>query len=116
MIAITSFVSGLTFFLVLHYLDPYEYTLLAVSIITICFILCISTWLSLFIYFFKKIYYRGEVYLFHVINSFRQGFFISLFLLWVITFIIIWAPILLTSSALAMLLVFLELFIQDLLQ
>lgn len=115
-IFITWLLSGMTFFLVLGYLDPYDHTLIAMLVLTISFILSISSLSSLCIYFFKKIYYRGDVYLFHVINSFRQWFLISLFLLWVITFKIIWAPFIITIIALAMLLSFLEVFIQDLSQ
>jgi len=115
-IFVTSLLSWGTFFLVLSYLDPYEHTVIALSVLIICFILGISSLMWLWIYFFKKIYYRWDVYLFHVINSFRQGFFVSLFLLWTITFKIIGAPFIIASLALAMLFTFLELFIQDLAQ
>lgn len=115
-ILVTGLLSSMTFFLVLNYLDPYEHTIIALSILSISLILSISSLSSLCIYFFKKIYYRWDVYLFHVINSFRQGFFISLFLLWVVTFSIIGAPLIITIIALAMLLIFLEVFIQDLSQ
>ena len=115
-ILVTGLLSGITFFLVLNYLDPYEHTIIALWVLAVSLILSISSLSSLCIYFFKKIYYRGDVYLFHVINSFRQGFFISLFLLWVVTFEIIWAPLIITIIALAMLLSFLEVFIQDLSQ
>ena len=111
-IFITCVLSWVTFFLVLSYLDPYEHTIIAMSTLVISFILGISGTMSLIIYFFKKIYYRGEVYLFHVVHSFRQGFFVSLFLLWCVIFVIIGAPII-ASVALAMLLGFLEVFIQD---
>ena len=115
-IFITCLLSIATFFLILNYLDPYEHTLIALSVLSLSFIMGISSFASLCIYFFKKIYYRWEVYLFHVIHSFRQGFFIALFLIWVITFKIIWAPFIISTLALLMLLIFLELFIQDLLQ
>jgi len=110
----TSILSIATFFLVLSYLDPYVHTILAMSILVISFILWISCGLSLVLYFIKKIYFRWDVYLFHVINSFRQGFFVSLFFLWVILFKILSGPIIIASLALLMLLCFLEIFIQDL--
>ncbi len=107
-------ISLATFFLILNYLDPYENRLTAIVSIITTFILGVSTFLTLFFYFLKKIYYRGRVYVYHVLTSFRQWFFVSLFFVSLIFFYILWASLLLTGFLLFILLIFLELFIQNL--
>lgn len=106
--------SLVTFVLILNYLDPYEYKITALISIIFTFILWISTFVTLFLYFFKKIYFRGRVYIYHVLSSFRQSFFISIFALVLIFFNILWASLLLTWWLLLLILTFLELFIQNL--
>jgi len=46
-ILVTGLLSGMTFFLVLNYLDPYEHTIIALSILSISLILSISSLSSL---------------------------------------------------------------------
>jgi hypothetical protein len=106
--------SLVTFVLILNYLDPYEYKLTAIISIIFTFILWISTFFTIILYFFKKVYYRGRVYLYHVLSSFRQWFFIALFGLSVIFFNILWASLILTWLLMLIILMFLELFIQNL--
>ena len=103
-----------TFLLILNYLDPYEYRITALISATITFVLWISTFCTLFFYFLKKIYYRWRVYLYHVLTSFRQWFFISIFILTLIFFNIVWASLMLTWFLMMIILSFLELFIQNL--
>ena len=107
-------VSFTTFLLILNYLDPFEYRLLALISIIFTFILSVSSFFTIIFYFFKKIYYRWRVYIFHVLTSFRQWFFISLLALSIIFFNILQAPLLLTSFLLFLIFAFLELFIQNL--
>gem|GEM_PF-1089855 len=47
-----------TFFIALNYLDPYKNIFIAVGTLIFSFIFSLSTFLTLFIYFFKNIYYR----------------------------------------------------------
>lgn len=107
-------ISLATFFLILNYLDPYEYKVTAIVSIITTFILWVSTFLTLLLYFLKKIYYRGRVYVYHVLTSFRQWFFVSIFFVSMVFFYILWASLLLTWFLLVILLIFLELFIQNL--
>jgi hypothetical protein len=79
-IFITFLITLGTFFIVLNYLDPYKNIFIALGALSFSFILSLSSILSLFIYFFKKIYYRGEVYIFHILSSFRQAFMVSIFI------------------------------------
>jgi len=109
LIFIMCIISITTFILILNYLDPYEYKMLGIISITITFILWISTLLTILLYFFKKIYYRWRVYVYHVLTSFRQWFFTSLLL-----FNILWASLLVTWLLSFTILMFLELFIQNL--
>jgi len=106
--------SLVTFILILNYLDPYEYKVTAMVSIIFTFVLWLSTFFTLVLYFIKKIYYRGRVYVYHVLSSFRQWFFIALYLLALIFFNIIWASLIFTWLLLFILFTFLELFIQNL--
>ena len=108
------FCSFLSFFLILNYLDPFEYKLLATILIILTFVLSLSSFFALVFYFFKKIYYRWEVFLSHVKSSFRQWFFISLFFVWIVFFKFMGVDLLFSSTLLFILLLFLELFIQNL--
>jgi len=114
LIFIMCIISITTFILILNYLDPYEYKMLGIISITITFILWISTLLTILLYFFKKIYYRWRVYVYHVLTSFRQWFFTSLFLISLVLFNILWASLLVTWLLSFTILMFLELFIQNL--
>lgn len=106
--------SLVTFILILNYLDPYEYRITAITSIIFTFILWVSTFFTIVLYFFKKVYYRGRVYLYHVLSSFRQWFFISLFAITLVFFNILWVSLLLTWLLLLIIFTFLELFIQNL--
>jgi hypothetical protein len=95
-------------------MDPYVTPRLAVSFLVVTFFASLASFLSLFIYFIKKIHYRGDVYIYHVKTSFRQASFITLFILFSIVFYIFKAPMFLTVSLLFILFLFLELFIGSL--
>lgn len=106
--------SAITFFMILNYFDPYEYRILAFISIIITFLLWWSSILALILYFVKKIYLRGKVYMYHVLSSFRQWFLFSLFCLGIIFLNIVSAPVVLTGLGLAFLLLFIEMFFQNL--
>ena len=113
-IFITFVLSLITFILILNYLDPYQYKVIAITSIIFTFSLWLATFFTIILYFFKKIYFRWRVYLYHVLSSFRQWFFLTLFILGLIFFNILGASIILTWLLLIVILVFLELFIQNL--
>ncbi len=102
-----------TFILILNYLDPYDYTYMAITFIITSFIFSLTSFFTIFLYFIKKIYFRGNVYIFHVLSSFRQSFFISLFFLSLIFFYNIGAPIIVTGFFTFLILFFVELFIKN---
>ena len=103
-----------TLILIFNYLDPYQYRILALSSMILTFILTVSSFFTLLLYFIKKIYYRWRVYLYHVLSSFRQWFFISIFTILLIVFTWLGLPILLWGLLLILIFGFLELFIQNL--
>ncbi len=109
-------ISFLSLILILNYLDPFSKPILAVSFLVLTFIFSITSFFCLILYFFKKIYYRWEVYEYHIKTSFRQGFFIALFFLFSIIFYIFKAPLFVSISLLLIFFIFLELFISNLKQ
>lgn len=72
--------SLLTFFFIIHYLDPYKNTVLAVIAISLNVNFLLTSFFTLCIYFFKKVYYRWEVFVTHIFSSLRQGILLSFFL------------------------------------
>ena len=106
--------SSISFFFILNYLDPYEYKLIAISFIIICFVLWLSSFFTLFLFFIKKVYYRWNVFISNIISSFRQWFFISLFIIWLLIFNKIGAWVILTWLIFFIFLFFIELLIQNL--
>jgi hypothetical protein len=107
-------VSAISFFLILNYMDPYVTPKIAVSFLVITFFLWLSSFVSLLIYFVKKIHYRWDVFIFHIRNSFRQAVFFSLFVIGSIVFYIFNASMIVSVSLLFILFLFLELFIGSL--
>lgn len=107
-------ISSITFILILNYFDPYSAPVLALSLLVTTFILSISSALSIFLYMIKKIHYRWDVNIYHVKTSFRQSIFFALFTIGVVILNIFSAPIILSSIALGIFFLFLELFIQNL--
>lgn len=102
-----------SFFVIINYLDPYQNLILWLITLIFSFLFSLSSFFSLIIYFIKKIYHRGNVYIFHVLESFRQGFFIGLFILGVLSFLSLWVLNFLTFFLLFIILFFLELFLQN---
>lgn len=105
--------SSLVFFLILNYLDPYEFKTLSVFLLWFTFMLWLSSFFTIIFYFLKKVYFRWKVYLCNVLSSFRQGFFVSLFIILLIVFKKIWAWTSLAYFLLFLFISFLELFIQN---
>ncbi len=106
-------VSSLILILTLKYINPFTANMGIIISMIISFILSISSVLSLIFYFIKKIHYRWEVLINHIISSFRQAFLISLFFVWLIIFYKIGVPIYFSWFLLFILLLFFELFIQN---
>jgi hypothetical protein len=106
--------SLLSFFIILNYLDPYQNIIFALILISITFILSVSSFLTILLFFIKKIHYRGEVELFHIKTSFRQSFFIGLFLIWLIILNYINAPLFILGTLLFLIFALIELFIENL--
>jgi hypothetical protein len=97
----------------LLYFDPYLHKNLALSLMTVCFLGAVSSIVSLWIYFVKKIYYRGEVGMYHIMTSLRQSFFFAFFCLGSIVVLSLGIPSVLPIVLLFLSVIFLELFIQS---
>lgn len=73
------FVSLITGLLILFFLDPYRDVVVSLITIGITFVLFGTSFFSLVLYFFKKVYYRGEIFMDHIFSSMRQAFLITSF-------------------------------------
>ena len=84
-------VSLTTLVLVLNYVDPYEYKVLAISSLLFSYTLTISCFFTILFYFIKKIYYRGNVYIYHVLSSlvYFYNHQVPVWLWWGILFLIL---------------------------
>ncbi len=107
-------ISLVTFYLLLHYFDPYQNIVMWISFIIIIFLLLSTSFFTIILYFIKKVYYRWEVFLSHVIISFRQSFLLSIYILWLVYFYNLWTPVYLTWFLLMITILFLELLLKNL--
>jgi len=105
--------STITLYLILNYLDPYRNELVSLITITTSFVLVVTSFSTLFLYLFKKVYYRWEVFLSHIFSSLRQWFLFSIFLVWIIIFKIIWVFSVSTILLLFIMTVFIELMFEN---
>lgn len=106
-------VSLTTLILVLNYVDPYEFKNLALFSILFSYWLTISCFFTMIFYFIKKIYYRWNVYIYHVLSSFRQWFLVAIFTSSLIYFHNIWVSTFIAWSILFIILILLETFVQN---
>lgn len=112
-ILIILLISTLTLFFIFNYLDPYRNELLSIIILTTTITLFITSLSSLALYIFKKVYYRGEVFLSHIFSSLRQWFLISFFVIWVVLFKIVWVLSVATVLLFLLILFFMEMMFQN---
>jgi hypothetical protein len=112
-IIIVFFISIFSLILILNFVDPYSSWIIGIFSVIVSFVLGLTTFLTLFFYVFKKVYYRGDVFLYHVYSSFRQGFLISLFILLNIIFYFFSIFTIINLFVIFSLVVFLELFIRN---
>jgi hypothetical protein len=110
----TFVISITTFYLTWNYIDPYEFPILGLFLLGFTFILWLSSLFAFVLYFFKKIYFRGKVYVQNVLTSFRQGILISIFIILLFYFQHLWASVYVVALPLGIGLLFLELFYQNL--
>lgn len=106
-------VSLVTLFLILNYVDVYEFTKIWLSSIIFSYTLTISCFFTLLLYFLKKIYYRWNVYIYHVLSSFRQWFLVAVFTQSLIYFYNIWAPLIVSWLLLFIILFLLEIYVEN---
>ncbi len=109
----TFVITSITTVLILNYLDPYINTILSVLFLLFSFILSISCFFTILLYIIKKIHYRWDVYIYHVLTSFRQGIFIALFFIGLVIFNKLWASMLITWFLLFAMFVFFDLFLKN---
>jgi multisubunit Na+/H+ antiporter MnhC subunit len=114
MLLIIFAVSSFTLFLIVNYMNPYSsYTISMIAIITTS-LLSSTSFLTLFLYFFKKVYYRWEIFLGHIFSSLRQAFLLTAYVIWLIIFNRIWVISFETAFLAFLILVFIELLVQNL--
>lgn len=106
-------VSSITLFMILNYLDPYAYGLMAIVFLLITFLLSVSCFVTILLYIIKKIHYRWDVFIYHILTSFRQWFFTALFIMWLIILNKLWANLFITGILLFAMFVFLDLFLKN---
>lgn len=106
-------ISLITLILILNYVDVYEFRNIWLSSIIFSYTLTVSCLFTLIFYFIKKIYYRWNVYIYHVLSSFRQGFLVAIFTQSLIYFNNIWAPVFFTWAILFIILLLLEIFVEN---
>ena len=80
------FVSSITLGLILFFLDPYRDIFVSIFTISLTVLLLGTSFFSIMLYFLKKVYYRGEIFMVHIFSSMRQWFLLSAFLIWLIVF------------------------------
>jgi len=107
-------ISFTTFLMIFNYLDPYENKVIGIVTMVIAFFFSVASISTIFLYGFKKIYFRWEVYIHHLMTSFRQWLMIAVFFLWVWVFASIGAPIFISWLLLFIILACIELFIKNL--
>lgn len=112
-IIIVFLISILSLILILNFVDPYSSWIIGIFSVIVSFVLGLTTFLTLFFYLFKKVYYRWDVFLYHVYTSFRQWFLISLFILLNIIFYFFSIFTVINIFVIFALVVFLELFIRN---
>ena len=106
-------ISSITLFMIVNYLDPYTNWYMAVFLLILTFILSLSCFLTIILYIIKKIHYRWDVFVYHVLTSFRQWFFTSLFIVGLVIFNKLWANLIITGFLLFIMFVFLDLFFKN---
>jgi hypothetical protein len=112
-IIIVFLISIFSLILILNFVDPYSSWIIGIFSVIVSFVLGLTTFLTLFFYLFKKVYYRWDVFLYHVYTSFRQGFLISLFIILNIIFYFFSIFTFINVFVIFALVVFLELFIRN---
>ena len=113
LILLVFIISWLMIFLILNYIDPFISNKIILFSFFVSVYFFISTFFTLILYFIKRIHYRWQVLLNHISSSFRQSSFIAIFIIGLWFFINMWTPIYFSSFLLFVLLIFLELFIQN---
>jgi len=114
MILLTGCIGGVSLFSVLKYVDPYFHVPLSVGVLVFSYVVCFCSFVSVFLFFIKKIYFRWEVGIFHLYSSIRQSFLFSLLGIFWVIFMVFKIPFLLPFCILVILLIFTELFIKSL--
>lgn len=109
-ILLTSLISAILLF---FYMNPESNIKVWFTIMTVAIFLLLSSLFTLIIYFFKKIYYRWEIYISNLNSSLRQGIFWGIFVIWITAFHSTWVFSYKTWILLFIMLFFIELIFQS---
>lgn len=108
------FVSALTLGLILNYLDPFRNEWLSYFLMGSTFFLSVTSLGTIVLYFFKKVYYRGEVFISHIFSTLRQSALIATFFIGAFIFLHIGVLSISTFILLGLIIFFFELLFQHL--
>lgn len=106
-------ISLLLLILIISYINPFTSNNIIIYSFLLSLFLFISTFFTLILFFIKKIHYRWQVVINHISSSFRQASLIAVFFILLGFFEKIGVPIYFSSLLLFILLLFFELFIQN---
>jgi len=106
----TSLISAILLF---FYMNPESNMKVWFTVMTLAIFLLLSSFFTLLIYFFKKIYYRWEIYISNLNSSLRQWIFWAIFIIWNISFYSTWVFSYKTWFLLFIILFFIELIFQS---
>lgn len=109
-ILLSSITSALLLF---YYMDPESNIYISLTTMWIASFLSLGSFFSLLIYFFKRIYYRWEIYISNLSSSLRQWILMALYILWIVTFYTMWVYNIKTASLLFVVMLFIELVFQS---
>ncbi|MDD2515973.1 MAG: hypothetical protein PHF46_01040 [Candidatus Gracilibacteria bacterium] len=112
-IFITFIASAISLVLILNNIDPDVNFKMGSIILIISSFFMLNSFLALCIYFFKKIYYRGEIYIKNINSSLRQGSLIAIFIISCVVFYYIWVFSFMTGFLLFTIIVLIELIFQS---
>ena len=110
----TGIISCVSLVSILHFVDPYEHTILAVLAISLSFLGAVIWIFSVFLYFIKKIYYRWEVTNMHISTSMRQSCFMWLTYIAYLVLLYFSIPFFIPLLGIVLFFISFELFLQSL--
>lgn len=106
-------ISWLNLILIFNYLDPYRNETISFLSFLTMFFLFVTSFFSIILYIIKKVYYRWEVFLSHILSSLRQAILITILIISIWVFFSLWVLSYSTILLSFFILILLELLFQN---